>query len=110
MPAALSSPPRLSHRNLCSCLGWDRAHTAGSALAAGIAVELVIVKSVLVVAVTMWMYGADVVIERESIGMVDWRKVRVKVQRRKRKCRMFLRTPWSPKWVLNGLLCRFECG
>lgn len=63
--------------------------------AVGIAVVVVIVtgKVVLVVAVTMSMFGADFVNGRGSIEMVDWRKVRVGVQRMRRMCQRY---SWRP--------------
>lgn len=63
--------------------------------AVGIAVVIVVVagKLVLVIAVTMSMFGADFVNGRRSIEMVDWRKVRVGVQRMRRMCQRY---SWRP--------------
>ena len=65
--------------------------------AVGTAVVVVIVVGivnlVLVIAVTTSMFDADVANVRGSIGMVDWRKVRVGVRRRRRMCQ---RHSWTP--------------
>ena len=93
-PPALSSPLRLSHRNPCSCPDSHLDHTAVFALAAaGIAVVVVIVKLVPVIAMTTWMFGVDVVNEKGNIGIVDWRKVKVKVQMRRRMRQRYSRRP-----------------
>lgn len=55
---------------------------------AGVAVVLELVREiarlVLVIAVRKSTFGAGVVDVRESIGRVGWRKVRVRVRRRRR--------------------------
>ena len=94
-PPALSSPLPLSHRNPCSCPDSDLDHTAVLALtAAGTAVVVVTVKLVPVIAMTTSMFGGDVVDEKGNIGMVVWRKVRVKVQMMRRMRQRYSRRPW----------------
>ena len=102
-PPALSLPPPLPNRSPCSCLGWDRGHTAvlgltvvGIAAVLVLVLVLVLVKLELVIAETKSMCGADVVDVKESIGMVGWRKVRVGV-RRMRKSQRYSRMPWRSK-------------
>ena len=100
-PPALSSPLRLSHRNPCSCPDSDLGHTAVLVLvAAGIAVVIVIAiaKLVLEIAIITWMFDGDVVNEKGNIGMVDWQKVRAKVQMRRRKRQRHSKRPWRSMW------------
>lgn len=61
-------------------------------VATGIAIA--IAKLVLVIAGTKLRFGADVVDARGSIGRVGWRKVRVRMRRRRSMCRRYLRRPW----------------
>ena len=76
--------------------------------AAGIAVVVVIVKLVPVTAITTWMFGGDVVNEKGNIEMVDWRKVRAKVQMTKRMRQRHSRRPWRSMWFLYGFLCKIR--
>ena len=62
--------------------------------AAGTAVVVVTVKLVPVIAMTTSMFGVDVVNEKGNIGMVVWRKVRVKVQMMRRMRQRYSRRPW----------------
>ena len=64
------------------------------AAAAGIAVVVVIGKLVPVIAITTWMFGGDVVNGKGNIGMVDWRRVRVKVPMMRRMRQRYSRKPW----------------
>ena len=78
--------------------------------AAEIAVVIVIVKLVPVIAITTWMFGGDVVNEKGNTAMVDWRKVRAKVQMTRRMRQRYSRRPWRSRWVLNGFLRRVGIG
>ena len=69
-------------------------------VAAGIAVVIVIViaKLVLEIAIMTWMFDGDVVSEKGNIGMVDWQKVRAKVQMRRKKRQKHSKRPWRSMW------------
>lgn len=77
-----------------------------------IVIGVVIAKLVLGIAVTKLTFGVDVVVVKGSLGRVgwrvDWRKVRVRVRRRRSMCRWYSRRPWRSKWVLVTFRCRVE--
>lgn len=58
---------------------------------------VVIVRLVLVIAVSKPRFVADVVKVRGSIGRVGWLKVMVGVRRMRRSCQRDLRGPWRPE-------------
>ena len=56
------------------------------------------------------MFGGDVVNEKGNIGMVDWRKVRVKGRMMRRMRQKYSRRPWTSMWFLNRFLCSVRTG